>query len=437
MNRSISLISLLGLGVLVGGCPPSSDIVACDPQGCISEKNFANGIVSLLKGSPGVAGYVVTVGGWPSVFSGYAVLSDNPPSSAMLPDDLTNIESISKMLTTFAVLKSLSNHNISLDSPIYPYLYNDWQSVAGLGISPMSLFGQVTFRDLLTHRSGWPCDGCNPAPPEFGCGGGNTSYSTLKAKIQLNTVPIAQGSSGQYSNCNFALLRELLPQMEGNNLSNVLDTGPNNTPRAQKSAQFYIDYVNTNVLSPAGVPSLRNCTPTTNTAFQMFSYPPPNAPNLVPPYQPPLSAVPSTNWGDYFLLCGAGGWNMSAGDLSLLYNALATGALLTPALQAELYNTTNSPNFPGLGWDNTVANCPNAITDGQTYYWCKNGGQGPNSSGDAVETFAGLFKCNAVPVIVVVNSPLPPAYSGNGQITQLVTGAFAATNTTLGAKPCP
>jgi hypothetical protein len=86
MNRSIGVIGLLGLGILVGGCPPSSDIVACDPLGCISEKNFANNIVSSLQAAPGVAGYVVTVGGWQPIFGGYSVLSDNPPSSAMLPN---------------------------------------------------------------------------------------------------------------------------------------------------------------------------------------------------------------------------------------------------------------------------------------------------------------------------------------------------------------
>jgi hypothetical protein len=119
MSKSIAVIGLLGLAVLVGGCPPSSDIVACDPLGCISEQRFANNIVTSLQASPGVAGYVVIVGGLPSVFSGNAVLSS---SSAIVPSDITNIESLSKMLTTFAVLKSLSNHNISLDSQPTPQI---------------------------------------------------------------------------------------------------------------------------------------------------------------------------------------------------------------------------------------------------------------------------------------------------------------------------
>lgn len=108
--------------------------------------------MNTLKASPGVVGYVVTIGAYPPNFGGNAVLS---PAMAMLPDRLTNVASVSKMLTTFAVLKSLSNHNISLDSSIFPYLYTDWQNVAGPSIH------QITFRDLLTHRSGFPS---NTAP---------------------------------------------------------------------------------------------------------------------------------------------------------------------------------------------------------------------------------------------------------------------------------
>jgi CubicO group peptidase (beta-lactamase class C family) len=432
MSKSIAVIGLLGLAVLVGGCPPSSDIVACDPLGCISEQRFADNIVTSLQASPGVAGYVVIVGGLPSVFSGNAVLSS---SSAIVPSDITNIESLSKMLTTFAVLKSLSNHNISLDTPIYPYLYSDWQSLApsGGGIAP-GLLGQpqVTFRDLLTHRSGWPND--SNTPP--GCSGNVTSYATLKAKIQLSTTPIPRGTVGQYSNCNFAIFRELLPQMEQYSAPNAVPDNINGINlRAPLSAAFYINYVNQNVLGPGNVAGLRNCSPSPNPTMQMLWYPP-------PPYQPPnypsLSAVPHDGTVDWTLTCGAGGWYLSAGDLFQVFNALATGKLLTPAQQAELYNT-NSSNFPGLGWDNTVNNCPGSNTNGQTYYWCKNGGETDvvNNTTIGIETFAGLFKCNAVPVIVVVNSPLPSPYTGTGQITQLVTNAFASSSASGGPRSCP
>jgi hypothetical protein len=45
-----------------------------------------------------------------------------------------------------------------------------------------------------------------------------------------------------------------------------------------------------------------------------------------PPYQPLLSAIPSTVWEDNALLCDAG-WNLSASDVSLLFNSVAQGSL--------------------------------------------------------------------------------------------------------------
>jgi Beta-lactamase len=184
MRRVISVASLLVVGLpsltsSLVGC--RKDIIACDPLGCISEQSFGNNIVSSLKASPGVVGYVVTVGTVP-IFGGNSNLS---PPTATLPGDITNIASVSKMLTTFAVLKSLANHNISLDSSIFPYLYADWQSAAGANIK------KITFRDLLTHRSGSPI---NAAPN--GCGGQNTTYATSKSYIQGNYAPLPAGAVG-------------------------------------------------------------------------------------------------------------------------------------------------------------------------------------------------------------------------------------------------
>jgi CubicO group peptidase (beta-lactamase class C family) len=399
---------LTALTFFLVGC---DDVIACDPAGCISEKNFGNNIVSSLKASPGVVGFVVTVGAYPSNFGGNAVVS---PASAMLPNNITNIASISKMLTTFAVLKSLTKNSISLDSSIFPYLYTDWQGVAGPNIK------KLTFRDLLTHRSGFPPNGASN-----GCNGSNTGYAILKSYIQAGYAPLPSGAQGVYSNCNFAIFREILPQMEGNTAINAApDTGSN--PRAQQSAQFYIDYVNQNVLGPGGVSGTRSCSPTSNPLLQVLSY----------PLQP--ATTPSTNWNDWTLDCGGGGWNTSAADLTFVFNALAAGSLLTTAQQAQLYSGSGT-NYPGLGWDNTVGYCPGANQNGQTYYWCKNG----LLSGDTncknccpncgLETFAGMFKCNSVPVVVVVNSSI------SQNITAVVTSAFNAPSTQASGSPkaCP
>jgi len=425
MRRILSFATLLVIGStslsFIVGC--QNDIIACDPLGCISENNFGNNIVSALKVSPGVTGYVVTVGAYPPKFGGNSNLT---PVTAIVPDFQTMIASVSKMLTTFAVLKSLANHNISLDSSIFPYLYTDWQRVAGPNIQ------QLTFRDLLTHRSGFPVDEVNGQTTPNGCDGFNTGYSKLKSIIQANYAPLPAGVQGVYSNCNFAIFRELLPQMEGNNAINQTSDGfggivggilsgfvpPSDlNPRAEQSAKFYIDYVNQNVLAPGLVSGTRSCSPTSNPLLQIWSYPPPPA------------TTGATNWGDQTLTCGGSGWNMSAGDLTFVFNALAKGSLLTPAQQAQLYSGSGS-NYPGLGWDNTIGYCPGANQNGKTYYWCKKGNE-HNPAGAAIETFAGMFKCNSVPVVVIVNSPTTQ------DITVIVTSAFNARSTQANGIPQP
>jgi len=189
---------------------------------------------------------------------------------------------------------------------------------------------QLTFRDLLTHRSGFPVDEVNGQTTPNGCDGFNTGYSKLKSIIQVNYAPLPAGVQGVYSNCNFAIFRELLPQMEGNNAINQTSDGfggivggilsgfvpPSDlNPRAEQSAKFYIDYVNQNVLAPGLVSGTRSCSPTSNPLLQIWSYPPPPA------------TTGATNWGDQTLTCGGSGWNMSAGDLTFVFNALAKGSL--------------------------------------------------------------------------------------------------------------
>jgi hypothetical protein len=78
-----------------------------------------------------------------------------------------------------------------------------------------------------------------------------------------------------------------------------------------------------------------------------------------------------------------------------------------------------------LGWDSAVRkDCPNPNV-------CKNGSLIDNS-GRRVWTYAGVVKCN-VPVVVVVNSPLPSPYETGSDIIGLV--ATALTNSAVpGAK---
>jgi hypothetical protein len=54
--------------------------------------------------------------------------------------------------------------------------------------------------------------------------------------------------------------------------------------------------------------------------------------------------------------------------------------------------------------------------------------------GIALWTYAGVFKCK-VPVVVVVNSPLPSPYQGGEDIIGLVKDAYA--NSSVPGTPTP
>jgi hypothetical protein len=317
--------------------------------------------------------------GVPPVVGGLAQTSkDSPPNGLKMATTLfANVESVSKVLTTIGILKSLTRHNLTLDDKISTYLYSDWKQGAGID--------SITFKDLLTHRSGFR-DSC-----------GNTAYSDLKAQI-LKGVILTDKQNAVYCNGNFGIFRELLPAMEGQKITGA------DTDRATASANFYIAYMNQNVFQQLGIPH-RDCTPPS------LEQPPGLRSQEILSY--PIPAGTTTNGddhGDYKLQCGAGGWWLTADDLMKVVTDLALGTVLLTTAENALI-TAPFPNC--IGWDCTVnSGCPNP-------YLCKNGGD------TNFRSYAGIFKC-IVPVVVIVNSLLPSTYESSGGIIRLVEEAYNA-----------
>jgi CubicO group peptidase (beta-lactamase class C family) len=95
---------------------------------------LADSIDTQLKGN--VVGYVALIGTSKAVASGLARTAADPPRLAMGPDVMVNVASVGKMFTTIAVLKSLTRHHLSIDSPISPFLPPDWVKGPGINTSP-------------------------------------------------------------------------------------------------------------------------------------------------------------------------------------------------------------------------------------------------------------------------------------------------------------
>jgi hypothetical protein len=371
--------------VMIGNA--QADITACDSQGCISEAKLSANICGTLANH--VVGYSCLVGGIRPGFGGQARTGSNPPSLAMSSDLVTDIASVSKTMTAVAILQLLAKAGQTIDTKISPYIYPDWKQ--GSNIS------QLTFKNLLTHSSGFA------QLPQNACGN-DITYSALKT-IVAGGVQASNIGQPSYGNCNFALLRELMPALSGQSLNHV----PDGSQRAQKSSIQYINYMNTHVFQPVGVRASQ-CKP-------------PSGSNDILSYTNPAGSTSGTDWGDWSLQCGSGGWVLSADDIFRVVNDIATGnTLLTSAERKQMLSNC-------LGWDCAVrSDCPNP-------YACKNGDLN-NGGGIAVWTYAGILKCN-VPVVVVVNSPLPAPYQSGNDIIGLVENAFKGASVPGTPRACP
>jgi Beta-lactamase len=407
---------VLGLVVLLAGvgCSsnPSPDVV-CDIQDCISISALSTKLANALNGN--VVGYNLFVGtatAAPSVFSGQARTSADPPSVPMLPYLSGQIASLSKPLTTIGVLQSLANHNLTIDSTVSRYLPSDW-------VQGPYIFN-LTFRQLLTQASG--LDTSNV------CNNGNSNYQSLRQMIAAGRQPILiPPYPPHYDNCNFAIFRVLLPAMEG---YPIPPPPPPGFPdlREVVTAADYIDYMNKHVFLPVGI-SGADCKPPAPGSYNSAS-----APILSYPF--PAGNAHGTDWGDFTLNCGAGGWFLKTGDLTKVMDDLAGGnKLLTNAQKSTMFQNS-------LGWDDAVRqDCPSP-------YPCKNGGYFATSNTGqpiALRTYLGLFKCTVL-VVLYVNSDVTAAIraigapSGN-DIIGLVGQAYQLSKTKdkppSGSRKCP
>jgi len=360
VRQTAFLLLLLLFAASCKSTTPSQALdTACNANGCISISQFSANLDAALSGS---VGYVSTVGALAVVSQeGLARTTADAPSRPMDPHLPTNVASISKVITTIGVLQSLANHNRDLDDEIAPFLPPDWTE--GNNVDT------ITFRELLTHRSGFRQ--------------GDDSYAGLKAQIAAGVTTLNKAQA-VYNNLNFSIFRVLLPYMEGFN-------DPGAATRDAATAAFYVDYIRQNVLEPAGVTGAA-CKAPAGTQ-KILSYPlPPGSTN-------------GTDWGDWTSICGGGGWVMTAADIYKVLLALTGGTnLLTNAQRTEM--DTNC-----FGWDCSVQT--------QNDFRGKNGILIGGDGKVWLYTFAGVFK-RTVPVVVVVNSDTP----NGANITNVVAQAF-------------
>ena len=158
---------------------------------------------------PGVAIALVQDGKpvWSNAY-GYADLEQNQP---MTIDSIFRVESISKSLTAWGVMKLVEQGKIDLDQPIQIYL-KDWTL-------PSSEFSteKITPRRLLGNNAGMPLgaigDEYSPRSP----------MPALRDVLFQEAVPIQEpGLSFSYSNAGFHLLELLIEQVSGRDFAEYM-----------------------------------------------------------------------------------------------------------------------------------------------------------------------------------------------------------------------
>lgn len=237
-------------------------------------------------------------------------------------DTRMHIASASKFYTAAALLHVLRRRGIGVESRLRDHLPAHWQ----IG----SKAHWLTFKSILTHQAGLYTGECG--------------YEAVKREVAQATSGIGEG--WHYANSNYALMRILLPILDGS-LRRDVDYGkllfPLPVANANELAwdvltrKHFNDYLQTHLWRPAGVnfASLRSTRP-------LWNLPPmsrmPHIRNAAIGYcYPP---VPARGRGadiseDLTGAAGAVGWHVSCREMLAVAGRLRRGSQVLPSAVVE------------------------------------------------------------------------------------------------------
>jgi CubicO group peptidase (beta-lactamase class C family) len=266
-------------------------------------------------------------------------------------DTRMHVASVSKLITAMVIADLLDEKGLSVDTKIGPYLPAYW--------SVGSNVADITFRDLMNHKSG------------FVTGGSDCSFPVMKSEV-AQSVPA--NASGKYENVNFSILRVLGAVMDGTIGKNA-DFGPlNDAAWDIVTTDWLLSRAQSKLFTPSGVSNV-SAVPAGKNAFA---------------YQ---SKTDKQGWnsGDLSTQLGGAGFRMSVNDLlSVMHTFRRAGSIVSKAEAQEAIDAM-------LGLDQ-VFDTP----AGKIYN--KNGGWGDGAGN--VEQSVVFFLPENMEVAVLVNSPI-------------------------------
>ena len=364
------LITSVVLVFALAGAPTidAQHLVSDTPGRAVTQQflaSYADKLEARLKNRS--VGYSFTIGGGNNLMvsraGGDARRAPDSNARKMTADDKFNVASVSKTITATAVMKLLNEKGISVDRPVKNHLPLGWT----LGPN----FDTVTFRELLTHRSGIRCDS-------------EVTYQNLKACVAAGINPVLK-STQKYNNSNYGLFRFIIPRLNGYPVTPI-KIDESKLPAIY--AKLYADYVKQNVFAPIGLSGID-------------LKPSPNNPALAYQYPTPVQAGES--FGDMTETSASRGWNMSSKQLAIFVsNLLYTEKIVPRPVSQRMKNEQ-------LGlWKETVSGSLVDFEHGG-YYPGKDA-KGNQFNGGEMNTLIASFS-NGVNVAIIVNSQFGPGMS--------------------------
>jgi N-acyl-D-amino-acid deacylase len=346
LTRRAALASLAGAGGLAVTAPfaalpgqeptrPIAEIVPVKGKAGPGLEAVDNAMLKIMDrhGIPGAA-LAITKDGRLVLAKGYG-WSNVAANTAVAPDTIFGIASLSKAFTATAVLKLVEQGKLGLDDCVFDIL-RDVKPPAGARVDP--LLGTVTVRQCLNHSGGWDravhgdpvnwepqiCRAYRVRPPLS-----PRQFIEFALTLPLNFKP---GTDQKYSNIGYIILGEVIARTSG-----------------QPYARFVID----NVLAPMGLKRAGlHAFDGKYFLGEALRY---LAGTLIalPPFQFPM-------------IDAAGGWTASVVDLARFLTNL-DGSRGEPVLAEKtrklMIEPPTSPlkardngTYVGLGWDSVIAN---------------------------------------------------------------------------------
>ncbi len=228
---------------------------------------------------------------------------------AVMPKSPFLVGSISKSFTALAVMQLVEAGEVEIDAPVSRYLEDFEHGTAA---------GDTTIRQLMSHTSGYSTYQGNQWQSDASMTSDALARRVEKiAGIEPDRQP---GQSWEYSNINYMLLGRLIEVLSG---------------------QYYADYIQINVLDPAGMSN-------------SFVHSTPDDSRLVSGHTPWFTGKRVLDENATGLAAAAqGGIVSTAGDLLLYLDLMMNGEddVLSAAGKAQMMQPASevSPNY-GFGW---------------------------------------------------------------------------------------